>query len=894
LIEQSRFFIYCKTKQEFIFHLCISFYNSSLFYLIYGWCVFVFVYVFLAEFLHFNDNFSIFFYLLATPYNLCVAGVFLDVITCFTNDNYMLSSSIGTYIEHHCGQLGVYHPFTLLDFWFYHKNLILDKLYIFSLLLFFQFFFSFLGLSADEIIFFYLKTSICYYTYFENFEKLFSTISFLGKYISNEALWGLYLQYNFLLENNFLGFLFFLLTLSFFCKIVYTVIIKFLFVKFLLLFPNVLIILEIWKFYFYKDMNFKFVERILIFCQSFNDWKDLLFRLRNKLFQEDYISDIVVAIIRKDVVSFSKLVTFLNVDLSELMREFVVLFLLDIYFNIHVWLCLLTYVGIFLFFVFYEIFFFFFFPLLYFFYKVIFSIDICMFFMKSILFFPSMFLSIFDFHAFYHIFFWGKLGFSLYSSFICLFLIFLLKITYSVLSEHLGKKGVFVYKVIQLEYLIVLNLLFFMFLICVLVRDYLLLLCSFEIIVMLLIILMSFKKEITLTKSHNQGKTFFSNYFFSITVPPLVVESMLKYLFANALNTFFFLFFLLMLLSVFNGNLDFASISFYFDQLYQGGFNGFLNNFFMIALVSFFIYFFFKLGLFPTHWWVADVFQGIGYLPLWLISGPFKFLVGYIMIIQFGFLLPYFSQFFVVINIVFIICSLLVSSFAIIRQHNIKRFLAFSSINNMSFFLVPLLLNSFESSSTSFLYMIFYILSITLLFICLLVSNFHGKYSELIYIEQFKYIYSQNKILIVGFLTSFLSLAGLPPFVGFWGKFLVLREVYFKIHTSFVNDFYTYNFWQLNFIWVLLLFSLIISSIIMAYAYLRIIKVLLVDASLLKTKAVFKEALINNRLYKLSFHTKILVISFVFLLFFLTFFFFFHESFIRKVIIFSLQSISFS
>lgn len=208
-----------------------------------------------------------------------------------------------------------------------------------------------------------------------------------------------------------------------------------------------------------------------------------------------------------------------------------------------------------------------------------------------------------------------------------------------------------------------------------------------------------------------------------------------------------------------------------------------------------------KLGTAPTHQWVSDVYSGA---PLFVTSfyAVFVKLVLYVLFLRLSFDLS--SSFEVEYMAA---CSLVVGCFGTLRQVEIKRFLAYGSITHMGF----LLAGDYVSSA---IYLASYILASLVFFSVLLSLRVRG--AELTYLSDLRQVSSlgsqQDRLIIVIALSS---MAGLPPFAGFYGKML--------IWTSLIEDIYLFNdFGSI----ALLVLNLVVSLAIIFY-YMRLIVIVL-------------------------------------------------------------------
>jgi len=160
--------------------------------------------------------------------------------------------------------------------------------------------------------------------------------------------------------------------------------------------------------------------------------------------------------------------------------------------------------------------------------------------------------------------------------------------------------------------------------------------------------------------------------------------------------------------------------------------------------------------------------------------------------------------------------SLIIGSIAALSQYNLKKLLAYSGTTNIGFLLLALYTNS-ELGLDSFLfYMIQYFLtSINVFFILIALGNLVSypvsKYSPLVFINQLNVLFLQHPLLSFSFAVSLFSLAGIPPFIGFFAKYKVLLSL-------ISNGSY------------FVAIVVIIFSVVIAYYYLNIVRALHFDS----------------------------------------------------------------
>lgn len=191
----------------------------------------------------------------------------------------------------------------------------------------------------------------------------------------------------------------------------------------------------------------------------------------------------------------------------------------------------------------------------------------------------------------------------------------------------------------------------------------------------------------------------------------------------------------------------------------------------IMAFVFLFTAFAFKMSIVPFHLWTADVYEGAPIPVTAFLSVISKGAIAFVFVsVLYTVFQPYSSTWYMMIMVLSILTMLIGNLFAL-RQQNIKRFLAFSSIAQVGFILVGISSNSIQGS-TSVIYFIFiYIFSNLAAFgVAGLISYFSGKEN----IDDYKGLYQTNPLLSWILALALFSLAGIPPTAGFFGKLFLL------------------------------------------------------------------------------------------------------------------------
>jgi NADH-quinone oxidoreductase subunit N len=182
----------------------------------------------------------------------------------------------------------------------------------------------------------------------------------------------------------------------------------------------------------------------------------------------------------------------------------------------------------------------------------------------------------------------------------------------------------------------------------------------------------------------------------------------------------------------------------------------------------------FKLGAVPFHMWVPDVYEGTpNTITLFIGSIPkiAAFAMSYRVLSSLIIVVKDWSS----ILTILIILSLLIGNIVAIAQSNIKRMLAYSTISHISFLLMGFISFGHEGFIASLFYVIVYTLTSICAFgviISLSSSNF-----EMEKLEDFKGLGKKHPLLALIMMITMFSMAGIPPTIGFYAKFIVIKSV---------------------------------------------------------------------------------------------------------------------
>ena len=217
----------------------------------------------------------------------------------------------------------------------------------------------------------------------------------------------------------------------------------------------------------------------------------------------------------------------------------------------------------------------------------------------------------------------------------------------------------------------------------------------------------------------------------------------------------------------------------------------------------------FKLGAVPFHMWVPDVYHGAPTAVTMLIGSAPKLaafaFVSRILVEGLQPLVQHWSGMLIILAI----GSMGIGNITAIAQTNLKRMLAYSTIAHMGFMLLGLLSGSIEGYGASMFYVVVDALMSLGAFGMIMLLSREGFEADRL--DDFKGLNQRSPWLAFLMLLLMLSMAGVPPTVGFYAKFSVLNSVVEAGH-----------------IWLAVV--AVIFSLIGAFYYLRIIKLMYFDA----------------------------------------------------------------
>ena len=276
-------------------------------------------------------------------------------------------------------------------------------------------------------------------------------------------------------------------------------------------------------------------------------------------------------------------------------------------------------------------------------------------------------------------------------------------------------------------------------------------------------------------------------------------EAAMKMIFSSAFSSGLLLFGISMFYGT-TGTLNFAKL----PELMDG------SGLQLMSFLLIFTGFAFKLSLVPFHFWTADVYEGSPLPVTAFLSVISKGVMAFVLVNVLYTLFHSFASNWYDLLTVLAVVSMTFGNLMAIRQQNLKRLLAFSSIAQVGYLMLGISGSSAEGMTAVVYFILIYIFSNLAAFgVIGLVTAGTSREN----IDGLKGFYSSNPLLSWVLALALFSLAGIPPTSGFFGKFFLLTASASKWNSP-----------------VLIIAAL--NMVISLYYYLRIIRAIFMDAAI--------------------------------------------------------------
>ena len=244
------------------------------------------------------------------------------------------------------------------------------------------------------------------------------------------------------------------------------------------------------------------------------------------------------------------------------------------------------------------------------------------------------------------------------------------------------------------------------------------------------------------------------------------LEAGIKYLILGALSTAFTVYGIAFIFG--------AAHTTAFGTIFNGNAEILNSALFQFGLLMVILGLGFKIAAFPFQIWAPDVYQGSP-LPATAFLAVGSKAAGFVLLLRILFsavpaLALHWPKLFVVIAAV----TILYGNLCAIPQRNLKRLLGYSSIGNAGYLLLGIAAASASGESAVLYYLSGYLFSVLAAFAVISIVTRHAEDED---ISSIAGLHQRSPLLAAGLALSMISLAGIPPLAGFFGKFLLLKSV---------------------------------------------------------------------------------------------------------------------
>ncbi len=277
------------------------------------------------------------------------------------------------------------------------------------------------------------------------------------------------------------------------------------------------------------------------------------------------------------------------------------------------------------------------------------------------------------------------------------------------------------------------------------------------------------------------------------------IEAALKYFVLGAIASGLLLYGMSMIYGI-TGSINITDIAAFASDTNLGSRETLIINFGLVFLV---IGIAFKLGAVPFHMWVPDVYQGSPTSVTMFISTVPKIaavaMLVRLLVDGLGSMHAYWSDLFMVLALL----SIALGSVVALMQTNIKRMFAYSTISHVGFIMLGFVTGVITGYGAAVFYVLVYVLMSLAAFGVIILLNKKGFEAD--QISDYKGLSKHSPWFALMMLVVMLSMAGVPPFIGFYSKFFILQQV---ISAGFVT----------------VAIIAVVFAVISAYYYLQVIK----------------------------------------------------------------------
>jgi NAD(P)H-quinone oxidoreductase subunit 2 len=278
-------------------------------------------------------------------------------------------------------------------------------------------------------------------------------------------------------------------------------------------------------------------------------------------------------------------------------------------------------------------------------------------------------------------------------------------------------------------------------------------------------------------------------------------EAALKYLLIGASSTAVFLYGVSLLYGLSGGQTELGAIAQGISTANVGQSLGLVISLvFVIAGIGF------KISAAPFHQWTPDVYEGAPTPVIAFLSVGSK-AAGFALAIRFlTTVFPLVAEEWKFVFTALAVLSLILGNVVALAQTSMKRMLAYSSIAQAGFVMIGLIAGTEAGYASMIFYLLIYLFMNLCGFICVILFSLRTGTDQIV---EYSGLYQKDPLLTLGLSISLLSLGGIPPLAGFFGKIYLF-----------------WAGWQAGLYWLVLLG--LVTSVVSIYYYIRVVKMMVV------------------------------------------------------------------
>lgn len=236
----------------------------------------------------------------------------------------------------------------------------------------------------------------------------------------------------------------------------------------------------------------------------------------------------------------------------------------------------------------------------------------------------------------------------------------------------------------------------------------------------------------------------------------------------------------------------------------------------IMGMVFFFSGLGFKISLVPFHFWTADTYQGApttvtGYLSV-VSKGAAAFTLCAILMKVFAPLVEYWQ----ILLMIVVVLSITIANLFAIRQTDLKRFMAFSSISQAGYIVLAIIGDTSMSTVALSFYVLIYVVANMAVFT--VIGSVEEHNNGVVDMDSYNGLYKTNPHLCVLMTLALFSLGGIPPFAGMFSKFFVFMAAVKDMSIDTTIGAWAYA----------VVFIALVNTVISLYYYLLIVKAMFI------------------------------------------------------------------